>query len=332
MTSYPANPALGIMAVTVCCSEQEAWAFLDSNQNCNASSPDYLYRGQDNRYLRRWPPVATGRLARHQFELDSIIPSDYRGFEDAVAAGTAAANPLYSDEAAILRSVLTWAAIVEHGISLPAQDHQAVLAWLNAQTQLAHRFDAVGSIGQHYGLMTGYTDASSSLAVAFWMTTRHFATGAYRPSGHSVIYRWKLATLRSTLARVNNANTWARTNEARVVDIRGIPNQIGSRPQNQSGWSLIKCELVTVLLELIKDGVIEAVVFPRTGPCPGNNLTFDLINPLNENISSVFNEIHNGQLYSQTRQRELDQFRQNNRGTLPQINLLDPQFLKWVRA
>jgi hypothetical protein len=211
------------MAATICCSEQEAWDYLNSNQNCAEPCPDYLYRGQSNRYLRRWPPKAEPGIPKHHYELDGIIPTDYRGLEDAIEAGTASSIPLfYSDEAARLRSVLTWGAVVEHGDILPTQDHEAVKQWLKAQDHLCHRFDAVGSIGQHYGLMTGYTDASASLAVAFWMATRDFNTGAYLPSGHSVIYRWKLKTLGPTLACVNathglNGNTWPKVRDMGVL-------------------------------------------------------------------------------------------------------------------
>jgi hypothetical protein len=269
-------------------------------------------------------------LAKHQYELDSIVPTDYRGLEDAVAAGTARNIPLYSNEASILRSVLTWGAIVEHGETLAAQSHQAVIQWLNSQAQQPHRFDAVGSIGQHYGLMTGYTDASSSLALAFWMATRNFGTGAYLPFGYSVVYRWKVKQLQTTLSSINSVNGWTGSEETRVVDIRTIPQEIGQRPHNQSGWSLINCELVTVQLALIGNDTIEAVVFPRTGPCPDNNLRVEFVTPPSENTAQVFREITQGLLFSQVRQRELDHWRQNNPGVLGHVNLLDPQFRGWV--
>jgi len=330
MINYQANKGSGKIAATACVSEQEAWDYLNSNQDCAAPCPGCLYRGQANRHFRHWPPTATCGLTKHQYELDSIVPTDYRGLEGAVAAGTASSIPLYSNDAAHLRSILTWGVVVEHSQSLSTQDHQVVMPWLQSQTQQTHPFDAVGSIGQHYGLMTGYTDASSSLAVAFWMATRQFGTGAYIYSGHSVIYRWKLNNLQLALTSVNTTSGWNGPAEARLVDIRNIPSQIGSRPQNQSGWSLINCESVAVLLELISNDAVEVVVFPRTGPCQDNNLTFDFIKPPDENIASIFSELIQGQLYSQVRQQELDQWRQNNHGVLPHINLCDPQFRQWV--
>ena len=332
MQNYPANPNSGTMATTVCCSEQEAWGYLNSNQDCITPCPDFLYRGQADRYFRRWPPKAQYGFALHQCELDSIIPADYRGLEDARAAGTASSIPLYSEEAAILRSVLTWGAIVEHGRCQATQFHQTIIQWLDDQTRFAHRFDKVGTIGQHYGLMTGYTDASSSLAVAFWMATRNFKTGAYLPAGHSVVYRWKLTDLKSVFDSVNTTYGKNGREAVRVVDIRDTPPEIGTRPKNQSGWAFINYESDAVQLELIKTNrqVVEAVVFPRTGPCPGNDLTFDFIKPAQENIVSIFDEILQGLLYSQIRQQVLDQWRCDNPNCLPHINLFDSRFRKWV--
>jgi len=320
------------MNVTVYNSEQEAWDYLNTDQDCAVLDPEYLYRGQANRHLRLWPPkdLPMQNLTKHQYELDSIIPTDYRGLEDAVADGTASNNPLFTNEAAILRSVLTWGAIDEHGRSLSNQDHQDVIQWLNKQSQEFHRFDAVGSVGQHYGLMTGYTDASSSLEVAFWMATRHFRTGDYMFSGNSVVYRWRLNTLRMTLRTVNAVPGWTISLERRVVDIRNIPPQIGSRPKNQSGWSLINCELLSVYDQLSRCHTFEAVVFSRTGPCQRNNLTLDFIKPSGENIIDLFDDIIQGKLYSPVRQQILDQWRQKNPGILQPIDLRDPQIRHWV--
>ena len=330
MKQYPYNPATIRMELTVCCSEHEAWDYLNTNQDSTTPNPDYLYRGQSARYLRMWPPIAEKGLLKHHYELDSIVPSDYRELEDAIAAKTVANIPLYTDESAKLRSLLTWGAVVEHGNSLRKLDSGIVVQWLNTQVQSSHRFDAIGSIGQHYGLMTGYTDASSSLAIAFWMATRNLATGGYLPYGDSVVYRWKRKELQVALDSINKSKQQTGSSMVRIVDIRSIPAQIGARPSNQSGWSLLNMEMVGVQLELVKLRVVEAVVFPRTGPCPDNCLKIDFVLPPNENIAAIFNEICNGLLFSSIRQREVDDWRNNNPGELPHINLLDTKYRNWV--
>ena len=323
--------------------EKEAWQSLTQEEKSHThsdSSPAFLYRGQTGRHFRRWPPEdrPKERLTKHQFEFDSMIPTDYRDVEDAIeSSGVASVPDRYGDCASIFRSVLTFACIAEHSQSLSAADNKTVMDWLKdcAAGKHGERFDAPGSVGQHYGFRTGYLDTTSSLKMALWFATRDFATGNYIGSGEAVIYRIKISSLKKCCDDLNKASKHSGRDSLRYVDIRSTPAPLGQRARNQCGWSLIRFECPGLLMALIQDCAIEAFTFPRVGgPCAENNLARDFIAPPGENLLKIFADVQSGNLFSPTRQQYIDEHINNNpacSACLPyRINLTDPRWRNWI--
>lgn len=323
--------------------EQAAWDYLESEETTNGHSeidPCFLYRGQNVRHFRKWPPKDEPGLGfkKHQFEFDSLIPTDYRGSEEIIEKGGYVALPdKYGDCAAVFRSVLTFACIAEHGESLSGSDHTEVMKWLSDCESGKHgeTFDAPGSVGQHYGFHTCFLDATSNLEVAFWFATRDFNSGQYIASGDSTIYRIKLDALEDSCRNLNTALGLTGRERYRFVDIRSTPPPLGQRAKNQSGWSLICFESPGLLRDLIQSDGIVAITFPRTpGPCARNILPKDFIAPSGENLLKIFEDVRAGNLFSRIRQQCVDDHINNNPSCIScasyRINLTDPKWKDWI--
>ena len=339
----PRDPAIGRMQVVYCRSEAVAFEYLAAQDphvaNPSVESP-FLYRGQTFWHSRPWPPrqLPSG-IMKHQYRcLESVMAQESRGLEDlkAIEPPLPDADPRfdrYREGPSLLRSVLTFAIIDEVGQALSQGDHQVVMDWLAGCLALPDgtRFDAAGSIGQHYGFPTGYLDATSDLRVAFWFATHLWGSDSYAKLGASVVYRIDRHILEVVRNEVNQLPGWGGRDACRPVCISGIPTVIGQRPQNQSGWSLINCEQATVQLRLIELNGLQAVRFPRFFRASAENvLSKDFIIPPNELVAGLIEQMQNGQLFSATRQQYVDQFLNPARPPNDLIDLHDPKWNAWL--
>lgn len=232
----------------------------DERGNGTADGPRFLYRGQTRRHIRSWPPESVHGLSKHQFQFDSLIPTDYRGLEDNINHGSSRTLLLetYGDDVAIARLCKTWTALVRL-VKRHAAFDAPVRDWAKRYVDQPARVwcDISGSVGQHYGLRTGFLDASSSLHVGLFFASFDFNSGTVAKGKVATLYRIDRELLLRAETAANTRDRRTGAFACRHVDIRGIPAQIAQRPSLQHGWSLINFEsplLQAYLLDL--EGIV----------------------------------------------------------------------------
>jgi hypothetical protein len=252
--------------------------------------PRFLYRGQRERYqLRSWPPDKVFWFEPHAVKLESIIPYDYRGVESAVCSANVATGK-YGDTLTHWRSVVTWFLLrLCSGLSDSIDDELS--KWLKEQCEKpsGQRFDAVGSLGQHYGLRTQYLDLTSDVKTAFWFSMYNWNAGKYCPES-PCIYRINVSALNDAMTAVNKAHNRVNSDMLRCVDIRSTPHQIAPRASNQHGWSVIHFENPFLQFELRERGGVELFEFDAE-PVPKVDQLSRKIQPVNDlmdRLSSTF--------------------------------------------
>jgi hypothetical protein len=261
----------------------------DDPDACTANDPQFLYRGQASRHFRAWPPRSEHGLARHQFQFDSMIPTDYRGLEGAIEQKSSHTLLLdsYNDDVAFARLCKTWTALVQLGTS-NRESAAAVDAWAkNYLGQPVHVWcDMSGSIGQHYGLRTGFLDASSNWRVGLFFASFDFRSDVVMEGNTATLYRIDRKLLLKAEAAANFCDNRTGAFAFRHVDIRDIPVQIAQRPSLQHGWSLINFESPLLLAYLLHFDGIVAFEFTT-----GNDACIPMreeVMPSNDPLLSVF--------------------------------------------
>lgn len=157
--TIPAQPFAG---------EQELYDHLAAHepvQPLDMRDPQFLYRGQQRRFLtRRWPAFDISPVVRGQYlNFESIIPTDTRHMEDLLFQGRPRyeVEERYGQNIANIRTALTINAARDTAMNSGLRNEAR---WIDAC--LSNRnIHKLLSIGQHYGLATQYVDVTSSCHV-----------------------------------------------------------------------------------------------------------------------------------------------------------------------
>lgn len=260
-------------------------------------SPKWLFRGQVLRRPRRkWPPVDEANHKKHAFELEQLLPTDYRKLEERLEAGESKAglDPIYGDRIAKIRSWTTTYLMERHS----CWDDQKVQDWYKDLAG-TDRPDKLLSIGQHYGMRTHFLDLTSDWQVALWFAS-HDWSGNYIPEGDGVIYQFRLKELCLAEQAANDALQFTNPKDKfRHVDIRDTPTILAPRAEAQRGFSLINVESPHLVQAMIQQSAIEVLVFPRGAqPSPDNSWTKDALVPSPDEMSELFDECKGGKPWS----------------------------------
>lgn len=285
---------------------------LDTDDpNPDFFNPKYLYRGQGRRHPRLWPPEQTSIYVRDQIQVDSIISSDYRGYEDWVRRGRPL-DPDFPDkyDTPFTRVKVAMTFIVLYKLSLILRD-SAVSLWLenirNAPT--VDSFAKIGSVAQHYATNTAYLDASSDYQVALWMATHNFNTGLYESGKDRVIYRIdrsKLIAAEMVVNAIPEIADRSRDLHCQHVSIMDTPSLLAARASRQRGWSLMNTESPFLIVELINSGGIEAFTFDSASKSARNSLSASDVTPSEPVIHALFEQYAVKAPHSSYLQRWLD--------------------------
>ena len=121
---------------------------------------DWLYRGQLDRHYRPWPAEDKNGYVAGSYMLDSLMPSDYRGLEDAIRDGKKNDSDVrlaYGDEIAMVRTALVCA-----GMNILAQNDSSglITAWHHGLPKPKTNY--ITSLGQHIGLPSQNMDLTPS--------------------------------------------------------------------------------------------------------------------------------------------------------------------------
>lgn len=295
----PDQKILSNITVTDLGSEQELCAMLgELGLDPTESAPKWLFRGQVSRRPRRkWPPVDEGSIKKHAFELEELLPTDYRVLEQRLEAGESKAGlePIYGDRISRIRALTTTYLMQCHSCW---GEHQ-IQKWFNGLTG-TDRADKMLSIGQHYGMRTHFLDFSSDWQVALWCGSHDWATGDYIPGGDGVIYQIEIANLRKAEKAASSALCITTPKEMfRHVDIRDTPPMLAPRALAQRGFSLINVESPHLIQAMIKENAIKVLVFPRGArPSPDNSLTKEMIAPPLDEMATLFDECKAGKRWA----------------------------------
>lgn len=273
------------------------------------SRPQFLYRGQPRRYERPYPPEDRGGLAPGSWLLESLIPSDYRGLEQAIREGrrnTPGGLAPYENEQAWVGSLMTAFCLDRHA---DATGDPASRQWIDSQSlgTVGQRFDRIGSVGQHYGLKTGYLDATSNPMVALWFATHDFQT--YQPlgDGPAVVYRIDFGLLERAFAEVNAEQKWTGEDACRASDIRATPQALAPRAAAQQGWSLIHFESPSLQIRLAQLKALHRFEFPRgTATDWRGRLAPHGFRPQPDPMVGVFEGLRSGRIPLQEAQEYVD--------------------------
>jgi len=242
----------------------------------NAALPRYVFRGQTDRYERRWPPEDRSDIgiAKEGYLLDSLPSSTYRGLEreiadDPTVKGSADFASRYGTRVEWVRHVITYAAVWLRARET-GDGHTKLEAWLTEQVAhrpLGQRMDKLGSIGQHYGLGSGYFDATADPSVAAWFAT-HRWDGSHAGDGESVIYRFDTHVMAACKDAYADSTGRRGHDAMRHVDIRDTPVELAPRAVGQAGLSLISYDNPFALCALRAHNGVLAFRFVRSATAP----------------------------------------------------------------
>jgi hypothetical protein len=255
----------------------------------NAYPDQWLFRGQQQRYIRYWPPedISISQWTfwgKHSIAMESLVPIDYRDMENAIANGICRKHLewIYGQRIANVRSFLTTYLIQCH-----SKWHSYVVqSWYNG-LQNASKSAKLLSIGQHYGLRSCYLDVTYDWQVAVWFATHDWKTGEHIKSDTSVIYVFNIPNLRKAS---NCLETFQHPRN--LVDIRDTPSELAPRAKAQQGGSIIGIESPIFLQELIHKKAIECWEF-KSGHTQSNlnSLQKYLLVPPCDEMARIYNII-----------------------------------------
>jgi hypothetical protein len=282
------------LPITLHSSEQDAAIALQTlGQMGTAPNPQWVFRGQVSRQpKRKWPPVDQPTVRKHAFEMEQLLPSDYRQLESRLEKGESKASlkPIFGDQISGIGPVLTTYLMQCH----TCWGDNAVQTWFAGLSGLSGSAEAdkLLSIGQHYGLRTHLMDWSSDWEVAMWFASHQWASGDYEQGGDGVIYQ--LEVLRLVKAE-DNANLADPNLKCRHVDIRNTPALLAPRALAQRGFSVAEIESPCFLQELITQKALVAHIFPRgRAACAINSLTKAQLVPPFDEMSNLFEDARKG--------------------------------------
>lgn len=210
--------------------------------------------------------------------LDDMTDWAYRGLEDHLRAHRRSSErdlpPCLTTAAAGLRAIMTYHLLTTRverllgsGCLIPVRRGGTnigyVRRWWPALQRDASRMDWTMAIGEHCGFFpTHQLNLTSDWRIALWFATHAFDSGQLR-IGQScgLIYRIRCSTLRRVISEVNTNRGWSAPDHARLLNLRGIPQEVALRPHSQRGWTLLYSQPPWIVARLIELGGLEAFRF-----------------------------------------------------------------------
>ena len=266
----------------------------------------YLFRGQQQRYKRPWPPedkpTSQGTcLPNHSLTIEGLLPSDYRGLEEEIAKGIPKANlePKYGQHIANVRALLTTYLIQCHSKWYTG----AVQKWYRGLT--SDKAAKLLSIGQHYGFRSCYLDVTGDWEVAVWFATHGWKNGEYLASNgggndnkgsedDAVVYVFHYQKL---LAAAKDANDIiggiSQPTPCGVVEILDTPAELAPRARCQSGASIFGLDSPYFLQAAILKKAVECWSFKRgSKPAGCNCLAKQHLVPPYDEMANLYQGLH----------------------------------------